>query len=92
MERRCRITRLCEPAYIQRKSPRPYADILNRPRRHKLAEIPPGEDLVIQNDYYRIVFDEREHKGPFGHAYTFTLLDAIDECKEYVVTWSEFER
>lgn len=58
---------------------------------HKLAEIPPGEDLVIQNDYYRIVFDEREHKGPFGHAYTFTLLDAIDECKEYVVTWSEFE-
>jgi hypothetical protein len=59
--------------------------------REKLAEIPPGEDLVIQNQYYRIAFEEREHKAPFGHAYNFTLQDAIDECREYVVTWTEFE-
>lgn len=35
-------------------------------------------------------FTEREHDGPFGHAYKFSLKDAIDDCEEYVVDWGEF--
>ncbi len=46
---------------------------------------------MIANEYYKIEFDERDHKGAFGHAYTFSLTDAIDDCKEYIVNWGEFE-
>ncbi|KAJ9098690.1 hypothetical protein QFC21_004338 [Naganishia friedmannii] len=56
-----------------------------------LNEIPPeAEELVISNDLFRMEFTEREHDGPFGHAYNFSLKDAIDDCEEYVVDWGEF--
>ncbi|KAJ9109690.1 hypothetical protein QFC19_001920 [Naganishia cerealis] len=56
-----------------------------------LNEIPPeSKDLVIANDYFKMEFTEREHDGKFGHAYRFSLTDAIDDCEEYVVDWNEF--
>lgn len=59
--------------------------------RAALSEIPEdAKELVIKNDYFRMEFSEREHEGPFGHAYKFTLTDAIDECEEYVVDWEAF--
>lgn len=49
-----------------------------------------AKELKIQNDYFKIVFKEREHKGVFGHAYRFELADAIDDCEEFVVDWDNF--
>ncbi len=55
-----------------------------------LSIIPEGDPLTIVNPVFKITFDEREHKGAFGHAYSFYLEDAIDDCIEYIVNWEEF--
>lgn len=58
----------------------------------RLDQVPRGASQpVFGNQYYNVVFREREHKGVFGHAYRFQLTDAIDDCEEYVVNWENFE-
>lgn len=57
----------------------------------RLEQVPPSASQpVFGNQYYNVVFREREHKGVFGHAYRFQLTDAIDDCEEYVVDWDNF--
>jgi mRNA (guanine-N7-)-methyltransferase len=59
--------------------------------RSKLADVPPdAEVLRFGNECYHVDFVEREHKGVFGHQYTFYLQDAIDEVPEYLVDWDNF--
>lgn len=49
-----------------------------------------AEELSIGNPYYNIVFDKREYEGVYGHAYRFTLADAVEDCSEYIVRWDSF--
>lgn len=50
-----------------------------------------AEDLLIGNGYYQLVFEERHHEGLYGHAYRYTLVDAVDDVTEWIVYWKEFE-
>jgi hypothetical protein len=49
-----------------------------------------GKDPVFGNDVYTIRFEERDHKGLFGHKYIFFLRDAVENVPEYVVVWDNF--
>ncbi|KAL1410321.1 mRNA cap guanine-N7 methyltransferase [Vanrija albida] len=55
----------------------------------RLEEIPEGQPLEFGNSCYSITFDERRHKGLYGHAYHFYLEDAVD-VPEYTVDWDNF--
>jgi mRNA (guanine-N7-)-methyltransferase len=57
-----------------------------------LAHIPEDSDhLEIGNPYFKIIFEERHHEGVYGHAYRFSLEDAVEDCIEWIVYWEEFE-
>jgi hypothetical protein len=59
--------------------------------RDKLSQIPEDqEELSFGNDCYRVTFEERKHKGLYGHAYHFFLQDAVEDVPEYVVNWDNF--
>ncbi|KAH8102839.1 guanine-N(7)-methyltransferase [Cristinia sonorae] len=58
-----------------------------------LDALPPNaEDLSFGNNVYKIRFDERTHRGLYGHRYWFYLKDAVDDVPEYVVHWDPFVR
>lgn len=65
----------------------PYTEL-----RELLDAIPPDADeLKVGNYYYSLVFNEREREGLYGHAYRFSLADAVDDVTEWIVYWKEFE-
>ena len=43
------------------------------------------KDLSFGNDIYNIRFEEKTPIRAFGHKYDFRLMDAIDDCAEYLV-------
>lgn len=45
---------------------------------------------MFGNDVYTIRFEDPNHKGLFGHKYTFFLRDAVENVPEYVVVWDNF--
>lgn len=49
--------------------------------------------LKFGNEYYSVQFEEMTNAKtlfpPFGHKYSFTLLDAVDDVAEYVVDWEQ---
>ncbi|ORY23439.1 mRNA capping enzyme-domain-containing protein [Naematelia encephala] len=47
-------------------------------------------ELKFGNSCYFIQFEERIHKGIYGHKYRFYLEDAVDDVPEYVVNWDNF--
>ncbi|CCM06030.1 uncharacterized protein FIBRA_08275 [Fibroporia radiculosa] len=49
-----------------------------------------AETLSFGNSVYKIRFEERTHRAPFGHRYWFFLQDAVDDVPEYVVQWDNF--
>jgi hypothetical protein len=49
-----------------------------------------GKEPVFGNDVYTIRFEERDHKGLFGHKYIFFLRDAVENVPEYLVVWDNF--
>lgn len=60
--------------------------------RTRLAEVPEDdEELRFGNSVYYIQFDERKHKGMYGHRYRFFLTDAVEDVPEYLVNWDNFE-
>ncbi|GFZ42672.1 mRNA (guanine-N(7)-)-methyltransferase [Saitozyma sp. JCM 24511] len=68
----------------------PNADLLQYVTR--LAEVPEDdEELRFGNSVYYIQFDERKHKGMYGHRYRFFLTDAVEDVPEYLVNWDNFE-
>lgn len=58
----------------------------------RLDEIPEGEELRYGNSCYAIEFNERRHKGIYGHEYRFYLEDAVEDVPEYIVDWDNFVR
>ncbi|TXT10949.1 hypothetical protein VHUM_01700 [Vanrija humicola] len=56
----------------------------------RLEQIPEGEPLEFGNSCYSITFEERHHKGLYGHAYHFYLEDAVEGVPEYTVDWDNF--
>ncbi|WOO85154.1 mRNA cap guanine-N7 methyltransferase [Vanrija pseudolonga] len=56
----------------------------------RLEQIPEGEPLEFGNSCYSITFEERHHKGIYGHAYHFYLEDAVEGVPEYTVDWDNF--
>ncbi|ORX33622.1 mRNA capping enzyme-domain-containing protein [Kockovaella imperatae] len=56
----------------------------------RLKAIPEDEDLRFGNGCYSVQFEERRHKGLYGHAYHFYLEDAVDDVPEYIVDWENF--
>ncbi|KAH8082326.1 guanine-N(7)-methyltransferase domain-containing protein [Filobasidium floriforme] len=56
-----------------------------------LSHIPEeSEELSIGNPYYNIVFDKRDYEGTYGHSYRFTLVEAVEDCAEFIVHWEAF--
>ncbi|PWN21313.1 hypothetical protein BCV69DRAFT_166846 [Microstroma glucosiphilum] len=49
------------------------------------------DELGFGNGKYRVTFEQKEKRKPFGDRYTFFLDDAVDEVPEYVVDWDQFE-
>lgn len=77
----------CEGYSIWSGSSRADSDV-----RTRLAEVPEDdEELRFGNSVYYIQFDERKHKGMYGHRYRFFLTDAVEDVPEYLVNWDNFE-
>lgn len=56
----------------------------------RLDEVPEGEALQYGNSCYSVAFNERRHKGLYGHEYRFYLQDAVEDVPEYIVDWDNF--
>ena len=41
--------------------------------------------LKIGNDIYNIEFTQKKHFPKYGAKYTFSLVDSVDSCPEYLV-------
>ncbi|EIW68861.1 hypothetical protein TREMEDRAFT_71716 [Tremella mesenterica DSM 1558] len=65
----------------------PDADLL-LDRLHSIPE--DAEDLRFGNSCYYVRFNERRHKGLYGHEYRFYLTDAVEDVPEYLVDWKNF--
>ena len=50
--------------------------------RKKLRSI---QGLHFGNAVYSITFDQKDEYPLFGHRYRFDLMDAIDDCPEYLI-------
>ncbi|WWC68714.1 uncharacterized protein I206_102648 [Kwoniella pini CBS 10737] len=48
------------------------------------------EELKFGNSCYFVQFNEKKHKGIYGHQYRFYLMDAVEDVPEYVVDWENF--
>ncbi|TCD62621.1 mRNA cap guanine-N7 methyltransferase [Steccherinum ochraceum] len=49
-----------------------------------------ASELSFGNSVYKIRFDQRSHRGVYGHRYWFFLKDAVDDVPEYIVHWDHF--
>jgi mRNA (guanine-N7-)-methyltransferase len=58
----------------------------------ELLEYIPADapEFKVGNPYYSITFEKRKHEGIYGQAYSFSLVDAIEDCTEWVVHWEPF--
>lgn len=56
-----------------------------------MAELPEdAEELKFGNGCFFVQFQERQHRGMYGHQYRFFLADAVDDVPEYIVDWENF--
>jgi mRNA (guanine-N7-)-methyltransferase len=44
-----------------------------------------SDSLEFGNDLYHIQFDSGAPFKEFGHGYRFTLIEAVDNCPEYLI-------
>ncbi|KAL9939593.1 hypothetical protein V8E36_001410 [Tilletia maclaganii] len=58
---------------------------------HRLSQLP-GDELEFGNAFYKVTFEQKESRPPFGNRYWFFLEDAVDDVPEFVVNWKGFER
>lgn len=75
----------------------PNADLLRSKLTAAMESSPSSsssDNLKFGNDYYSVQFEEisngKTKFPPFGHKYSFSLLDAVDDVAEYVVDWDQF--
>jgi mRNA (guanine-N7-)-methyltransferase len=62
--------------------------------KNRLQSLPPGEKS-FGNSMYTVTFAEpydAEDTSTYGVEYSFHLVDAVDDCPEYLVNWKEFSR
>jgi mRNA (guanine-N7-)-methyltransferase len=50
------------------------------------------KELKFGNDVYSVEFIQRETRPEFGHEYRFYLMDAIDDCPEFLAYSQSFKR
>jgi mRNA (guanine-N7-)-methyltransferase len=43
------------------------------------------QSLEFGNDLYSVKFDSGTPIKEFGHRYRFTLIEAVDDCPEYLI-------
>ncbi|KAI9218536.1 guanine-N(7)-methyltransferase domain-containing protein [Blastocladiella britannica] len=51
-----------------------------------------SDGLSFGNPIYTVAFEQRETYPVYGHQYTFKLVDAIDDCPEFLVHWPSFQQ
>jgi mRNA (guanine-N7-)-methyltransferase len=52
---------------------------------HCRKKLKAADALQFGSSIYNIRFEEKYSYTKFGHRYWFTLLDAIDDCPEFLV-------
>ena len=58
-------------------------ELINNNNFRKMILESPG--LKIGNDIYNIEFTQKKHFPKYGAKYTFSLVDSVDSCPEYLV-------
>ncbi|KNE71147.1 hypothetical protein AMAG_15813 [Allomyces macrogynus ATCC 38327] len=61
----------------------PNANTIVRKLRH-------ADGLEFGNSIYTVKFTQKDECPVYGHEYSFRLVDAVDDCPEYLVHWPSF--
>lgn len=72
-----------------------YSELLAPNRVHDSKIMEGNSEFKYTNGIFSIKFDSSvsPHEwSNFGLKYVFSLVDALDDCPEYVVYWKLFER